>query len=155
MKKILCVILSVLCLFMCFAGLSCAADAACAHEYVPTVIAPTCAEKGYTVYVCIHCGNYYYDDYTGALGHSYGAWTTVDTATCTAEGHDTRECSRCHAVEEKTYPVLEHKDTDKNGKCDTCGADVETAAKKKVFVPFDWLMSFFKAVREWFSTIFA
>ena len=38
------------------------------HAYVAKVTAPTCTEKGYTVYTC-DCGDTYTGDYTEALGH--------------------------------------------------------------------------------------
>ena len=41
-----------------------------AHNYTPTVTAPTCTEQGYTAYICI-CGDSYSDDHTEATGHSY------------------------------------------------------------------------------------
>ena len=40
------------------------------HSYTAVVTAPTCAVQGYTTYTC-SCGEYYYDDYVPALGHSY------------------------------------------------------------------------------------
>lgn len=40
------------------------------HSYTAVVTAPTCAVQGYTTYTC-SCGEYYYDDYFPALGHSY------------------------------------------------------------------------------------
>ena len=44
--------------------------AATGHHYAVTVIAPTCAEKGYTNHACV-CGEAYKDAYTSALGHNY------------------------------------------------------------------------------------
>ncbi|MBQ7406515.1 MAG: hypothetical protein IJW11_01990 [Clostridia bacterium] len=38
------------------------------HAYVPTVVAPTCTEAGYTEHKC-ECGDSYKDTYTDALGH--------------------------------------------------------------------------------------
>ena len=40
------------------------------HSYTAVVTAPTCAVQGYTTYTC-SCGEYYYDGYVPALGHSY------------------------------------------------------------------------------------
>lgn len=149
MKKILCVLLSVLCFASCFSVIS---FAECEHAYLPTTVAATCAEKGYTLYVCSKCGDNYKSDYTEALGHAYGAWQDVDDATCTTEGHKIKKCIRCDAVIEEMIPVLEHKDADRDGRCDVCDTEVEVI---KVFSPFDWLVSFFKAVIEWFREIFA
>ncbi|OUP86200.1 hypothetical protein B5F07_02600 [Lachnoclostridium sp. An169] len=41
------------------------------HEYKSSVTKPTCTEKGYTTYICSHCGDSYTDNYTDALGHTY------------------------------------------------------------------------------------
>ena len=44
-----------------------AVDGMCEHDYAATkVIAPTCTEQGYTVYVCTDCGASYTDDFTPA-----------------------------------------------------------------------------------------
>lgn len=152
MKKILCVILSMI--FM-FSGLTIAAyaeDAECAHDYQITVVAPTCVERGYTLHTCGQCGNFYKDAYTDAYGHSYGEWTVIDVATCTSEGLAERKCSRCTAFETKTTPVLEHKDKNNDGKCDACGFEIPV---EDVFSPFDWLIALFRAIAEWFRAIFA
>ncbi len=151
MKKIISVIL---CVCMLFTGLSLfafAEDTACEHEYKTTVVAPTCAEKGYTLHTCGKCGNWYKDNEKPALGHSYGAWETVKEATCTEEGLMQRSCTRCGAYETKTVSILTHVDKDENGKCDNCGADVEV---EKIFSPFDWLKKLFQAIKEWFAYIF-
>lgn len=55
------------------------------HSYTAVVTAPTCAVQGYTTYTC-SCGEYYYDDYVPALGHSY-----VDGV-----------CTRCGATRPET-----------------------------------------------------
>ena len=55
-----------------------------AHNYVPTVIAPTCTEDGYTLYRC-DCGDSYQDDAVPALGHDYTVSGNVYT--CTRCGH--------------------------------------------------------------------
>lgn len=44
------------------------------HEYVPTVISPTCTDQGYTSYTCI-CGDSYVTDYVDALSHDYADGT--------------------------------------------------------------------------------
>ncbi|MCD8286069.1 MAG: leucine-rich repeat domain-containing protein [Clostridia bacterium] len=41
------------------------------HNYIETVIAPTCTEEGYTLHVCEYCGASYTTDTTPATGHEY------------------------------------------------------------------------------------
>lgn len=46
-------------------------------QFVETV-APTCTEKGYTVYKCAYCTETEKREYTGPLGHQWGDWVHVD-----------------------------------------------------------------------------
>lgn len=41
------------------------------HHYEETVVAPTCEEKGYTIYTCKDCGYSYRDNYVPELGHNF------------------------------------------------------------------------------------
>jgi hypothetical protein len=78
------------------------------HSYTPVVTAPTCTEKGYTTYTCA-CGDKYVDNYTDALGHSFGEWVTTKAATCTATGTETRTCTRCNATETRDIAISAHQ----------------------------------------------
>jgi hypothetical protein len=40
------------------------------HNYITSVVAPTCTEAGYTTYTCA-CGDTYTGDEVAALGHTY------------------------------------------------------------------------------------
>ena len=80
---------------------------------------------------------------TPAAGHSFGAWTVVKEATCTAEGHETRVCSVCSAKEDKDIGKLSHTKSgwikDENNhwkKCTVC--DVIVGAKEE-HVFGDWI----------------
>ena len=78
------------------------------HSYsVDTVIAPTCTEKGYSVYLC-RCGRTYNADYKDALDHDWDEWTIVEPATEDAEGTEKRVCKRNDAEEERSIPKLPH-----------------------------------------------
>lgn len=162
MKKVNRILSVALCLVMCLSLFGVAAFAeenvttpeqgACDHAFNINVVAPTCADRGYTLYVCSKCGYYYSDNYTSAMGHNYGDWREVRAATCTEEGQMERECSRCHGLDTKTLPILPHVDEDGDGKCDACGAKVEV---KKIFSPFEWLKSFIQFIRDLINGIFA
>ena len=56
------------------------------HTHTATVVAPTCAQDGYTTYTCA-CGHTYRDDYTPTTEHQYQ--TEVTPATCTSVGYTT------------------------------------------------------------------
>ncbi len=56
----------------------------CTHEYAPAeTVAPTCTERGYTIYRCSVCGGEEFRDFTAARGHDFSG--------------DLSECSVCHA----------------------------------------------------------
>ncbi|MDR1927439.1 MAG: leucine-rich repeat domain-containing protein [Oscillospiraceae bacterium] len=64
------------------------------HDYVSTVTAPTCTEKGYTTWTCSHDATHkYVDNEVAALGHNYFA--VVTEPTYTTDGFTTHTCSRC------------------------------------------------------------
>ena len=65
----------------------------CDHDYIAAYTAPTCTEKGCTVYTCTKCGDSYADGEIPALGHDYTAVVTAPT--CTAKGYTTYICARC------------------------------------------------------------
>lgn len=68
----------------------------------------TCTEKGYTgdTY-CTYCGT---KIETGkeinALGHKWGEWKVITSATYETEGVETRECSACHKTETRAIAKL-------------------------------------------------
>lgn len=69
------------------------------HDYVPTVTAPTCTEKGYTTYVCSRCNDTYTGDETPAAGHKEAAAVEENKvdATCGKDGSydEVVYCSVC------------------------------------------------------------
>ena len=89
------------------------------HRYTSTVTNPTCTAQGYTTHTC-SCGDWYRDNFTNALGHSYGAWEQNKAPTCTAQGTEKRTCTRCSASQTRDVAALGHNYS--NGKCTRCGA---------------------------------
>ena len=79
-------------------------------EKVIPAVSPTCTEHGYTEGIeCSVC----HEILTAptevpATGHSYGDWTIVKEATCTAEGLKQRTCTVCGTMEEEIVPMTEH-----------------------------------------------
>jgi Zn ribbon nucleic-acid-binding protein len=59
------------------------------------VVAPTCTEVGYSVYVCDHCGTEYVRDYLDALGHEWCAWHDLEGSV----EFESRECTLCGLAE--------------------------------------------------------
>lgn len=81
------------------------------HSYISAVAAPTCTESGYTLHTC-SCGKSYQDSETTALGHSWGEWIINQEATTSAEGEQTRTCSRCGSTETQVIAKLEAEGID-------------------------------------------
>ena len=72
------------------------------HNYVvERVVAPTCEEDGYTVYVC-ECGQTKKGDYVNKLEHVFDNYVYNNNATESSNGTKTATCSRegCSAVDE-------------------------------------------------------
>ncbi len=80
------------------------------HAYVGTVTKPTCAEGGYTTYVCSVCGDTYVGDSTAPKGHSIVIDAAVG-ATCTETGlTEGSHCPVCGEVfvEQTVTPAKGH-----------------------------------------------
>lgn len=79
------------------------------HSYeATTVIEPTCADEGFTIFEC-SCGEKYNDKYTDPTGnHTYGDWITEIEATETSNGVRYRLCKICEFRDEEVTSKLEH-----------------------------------------------
>lgn len=90
-------------------------------------VAPTCTEKGYTIYICDQDSALTEKrDYTNALGHAWDTGTVTTAATCTTAGVKTYTCTRNGCTETKTeeIAVLGHKwDDGVVTKAPTCTED--------------------------------
>lgn len=77
--------------------------AAVGHNYVETVVEPTCEAAGYTAMTCTNCGDSYAvkGSEVPALGHNY---VTVQETTCAHDG--IAECANCH--EQVTIAATAH-----------------------------------------------
>ncbi len=81
--------------------------AALGHNFgSPTVIAPTCLEKGHTEKVCKRCSFAYKYDYKNALGHNWGNWYTVIEAKPGQAGLERRDCLRCGIFETRGHNLV-------------------------------------------------
>ena len=70
---------------------------------------PTCTEEGYTTHTCTICGDRYTDEPTAALGHDFGAWRTVQEASCEEAGREVRTCTRCATEESREIAPTGHR----------------------------------------------
>lgn len=86
-------------------------NSALGHNYVQTVVAPTCTEKGYTHYECSRCGESYNDNYVDMIAHTPGEeeHTNVVEPTCTQSGSyiGVVKCTVCGEVLEQNEHIIE------------------------------------------------
>ena len=73
------------------------------HKYEPyQTVAPTCTQKGYTVYKCVNgCEDSYNADYVPATGHTYVR--TVISPTCREQGYTLVKCKDCSYSYKENY----------------------------------------------------
>ncbi len=131
------------------------------HNYVKSEsVEPSCASKGYTVYRCTDCEDYYYDDFVPALEHTYVYYGSATTL-CDEETYDSAECSVCGFVAYvEIHPAMGHnygeweistpstctQDGEEIRKCKRCGEKetrslistghdyVEVAGEEEIFI---------------------
>ena len=67
----------------------------CAHDWVEIEhVEPSCEADGYAIFECSKCGDLRRESLGDAIGHDWGEWEVTTPATCSAEGVETRVCSR-------------------------------------------------------------
>lgn len=92
------------------------------EEHVLThhdAVAATCTETGAVEYwYCSECGKNFADEAaqevlssvtTSALGHDFGAWEVVVSATCTEDGEQKQTCSRCGLENKAPLSAIGHE----------------------------------------------
>ena len=121
------------------------------HNYVTTIVDPTCTEMGYTLVSC-SCGYSYRSDYIEQKGHRWDDGHATTPATCSTDGVMTYECINCdstmteviargHSFSEETVKAATcTEDGEVRRACASCGVvEIETvkAAHKWVDVSVD------------------
>lgn len=87
--------------------------------------AATCTENGYEGREYCSVCNTTIKERTiiPATGHQWGAWRTTLAKTCTTDGKEVRECSKCSKTEERTIPATGHTLKKEEGVAATCTKD--------------------------------
>ena len=87
--------------------------------------AATCTENGYEGREYCSICNTTIKERTiiPATGHQWGAWRTTLAKTCTTDGKEVRECSKCSKTEERTIPATGHTLKKEEGVAATCTKD--------------------------------
>ena len=77
------------------------------HKFEENFIEPTCQGEGYTIYTC-ECGYGYRDNYTPAIGHSFGEWVVIKDSTETELGLKEKICQKCQEKVTEAISKKEH-----------------------------------------------
>ena len=78
------------------------------HNYTKSeTIAPSCTQDGYTKHTCT-CGEFYFDNYISALGHTWSIGVVTKQPTETTEGVKTFTCTVCGETRTESIPALSH-----------------------------------------------
>ena len=111
-------------------------DPSCSHQYLVSVIDPTCEKQGYTLHTCRKCSYSYKDNYVAALGHDSA--TSHVQPTCTQTGLQTTYCQRdeCQKILGQ-FVVAAWGHNFVNGVCTRCGFTNNCAHTfiEKVYAP--------------------
>lgn len=104
------------------------------HFFEAEVVAPSCVEDGYTVFICIACGDSYEDCCVPALGHMWEDWVVIKEATENATGLRARTCGACGQTEESVIDRLSGADGHVHGYAGKVVSSTCTEAGYTVYV---------------------
>ena len=98
-------------------------------EVADSAVAATCTTDGKTAGShCSVCGTVIKaQTVIKATGHKYGEWAVTKEPTCTAAGTQSRSCSVCKNVENKTIKAKGHTEVADSAVAATCTTDGKTA----------------------------
>ena len=88
--------------------------------------APSCTSFGKQIKKCTICNTEIESKAIAATGHTMTAWSETKAPTCTENGVRTRTCTVCKKTETASISATGHIDTDNDGTCNNCGADLGT-----------------------------
>ena len=89
------------------------------HSFETSVVAPTCTQRGYTLYTCTRegCGYTEQGAWTDALGHAWDDGVITTPATAYKTGVKTFSCTRCGETRTETIPALQTEPCDGGPTC--------------------------------------
>ena len=98
-------------------------------EVADSAVAATCTKDGKTAGShCSVCGKVIKaQTVIKAKGHKYGEWAVTKEPTCTAAGTQSRTCSVCKNIENKTIKAKGHTEVADSAVAATCTTDGKTA----------------------------
>ena len=111
------------------------------HDYKEDVTAPTCLNKGFTVFTCKDCGYSYTGAYTDPVGHKFTHYVVTTAPTCTEKGMESAKCDYCgEATDNRRLDAIGHSFTKyevtkaptctekgvETAVCDNCGKETNS-----------------------------
>lgn len=104
-------------------------DPICVHDWqTDSGHAATCTAGGYTLTVCMKCGETIRVD-EAVKGHDYGTWTVLQAATCASAGLRSTTCSRCGLVQTDVIAPLDHQPVTEQLSMPSCTKEGQTITK--------------------------
>ncbi len=77
------------------------------HDYVETIVSPSCSTEGYTLHTCSRCEDSYQTDSVAKLQHTYSQ-EIIQTPTCENVGYCRNICTTCAFYETVEMPRTDH-----------------------------------------------
>ena len=87
----------------------------CAHKLKHITVPASCTVNGMEYDLCTECGDTFNSKVIAALGHSWGNWYVSKQPTESADGEETRKCTRCSAIETRKIEKLKTVKDEKTG----------------------------------------
>ena len=87
----------------------------CSHKLKHITVPASCTVNGMEYDLCTECGDTFNSKVIAALGHSWGNWYVSKQPTESADGEETRKCTRCSAIETRKIEKLKTVKDEKTG----------------------------------------
>ena len=85
------------------------------HTLNHITVPASCTVNGMEYDLCTECGDTFNSKVIAALGHSWGNWYVSKQPTESADGEETRKCTRCSAIETRKIEKLKTVKDEKTG----------------------------------------
>ena len=87
----------------------------CSHILKHITVPASCTVNGMEYDLCTECGDTFNSKVIAALGHSWGNWYISKQPTESADGEETRKCTKCSAIETRKIEKLKTVKDEKTG----------------------------------------
>ena len=87
----------------------------CAHKLKHITVPASCTVNGMEYDLCTECGDTFNSKVITASGHSWGNWYVSKQPTESADGEETRKCTKCSEIETRKIEKLKTVKDEKTG----------------------------------------